>query len=263
MSSFEHHHHGHHGRNDAEDQNRDYVEANRAHSDSSNLVELLDEHPVFVEFADTVGKAMREIFPFDPNNTIALDFACGTGLSARSYAPYVKSVLGVDISQKSLDIYNKQALAKGFADKMTCVCIELKGNEGELDGVKFDVVTCVMAYHHFASAKDTTVMLAKLLKPGGMLLIVDIEAPSAHDPHAEPAAVIDGMQGLNHVANKHGYTTEDIQEIFEGAGLVSFDMKHLAHIELKDSSFGADTFMAKGFDVDTFMAQGVKPMEGC
>ncbi|KAJ3731583.1 S-adenosyl-L-methionine-dependent methyltransferase [Lentinula guzmanii] len=251
MSPPEHHHHIHHA---TQGQAHDYVQANRDFFNSSDYAEL-DEHPVFVEFSNTIGKSLCEVYPFDPSSTTALDFACGSGLSTRSYAPYVKSVLGVDISQKMLDRYTKQAHDNGLADKMSCVCTELKGEVNELDGVKFDVITCVMAYHHFSSAKEITSMLVRFLKPDGMLLVVDIEAPtptlsssSTSESHARPPTTIHGLENLDYVAHQHGFKVEEMKEFFEGAGLVSFDMKHLTHVNFEGR-----------FDVDVFLAKGVKP----
>ena len=53
----------------------------------------------------------------------------------------MKSIVGVDISQVSVDRYNARAAQLGFApEKMKAVCVELKGEPGELDSAKFDVV---------------------------------------------------------------------------------------------------------------------------
>ncbi|KAE9394884.1 S-adenosyl-L-methionine-dependent methyltransferase [Gymnopus androsaceus JB14] len=232
--SHSHHHHA---------PGKDYVEANKAHFNATDNASKYDDDPLFVEFASTVGAAMREAYQFDPSSTTVLDFACGTGITTRSYTSYVKSVLGVDVSEKMLDQYMKQAEAKGFADKMSCVCIELKGAEGELDKAQFDVITCSMAYHHFESIKDITTMLVKFLKPNGMLLVVDIEAPS-NDTRATQE-----MEKRDDVAHHHGFGVDEIKRTFEGAGLVSFDMKHVAHFK----------FAAGGWEVDTFLAKGVKP----
>ncbi|KAI5984005.1 hypothetical protein EDD15DRAFT_2312577 [Pisolithus albus] len=35
-----------------------------------------------------------------------MDFACGTGLISRELAPHAKSIVGVDISQNMVDMYN-------------------------------------------------------------------------------------------------------------------------------------------------------------
>ncbi|KAF9063703.1 S-adenosyl-L-methionine-dependent methyltransferase [Rhodocollybia butyracea] len=239
FNAHQHHHHSPHDH--GHDSN---VEANRTHFDESAA--KYEDDPVFIEFAEKVGIAIREVYPFDPNSTTALDFACGTGLTTRSYAPYVKSVLGVDISQKMLDKFMKQAEEKGFADKVTCVCTELKGAEGELDGLKFDIITCSMAYHHFHSIKDITTILCNYLKPNGMLLVIDIEAPEVEAGSENP--IFEKMKDHDSVAHKHGFGVEEMKTVFEGAGLVSFDMKHVTHASLVGK-----------FDFDAFLAKGVKP----
>ncbi|KAI0753758.1 hypothetical protein C8Q74DRAFT_1306825 [Fomes fomentarius] len=50
------------------------------------------------------------------------------------------------------------------------VCTELKGEPGESDGIKFDVIVCCASYHHFPSIGDTTRVLASFLKPGARYL---------------------------------------------------------------------------------------------
>ncbi|KIK59067.1 hypothetical protein GYMLUDRAFT_227463 [Collybiopsis luxurians FD-317 M1] len=242
MSDQQHHHHPH-------GQGHDYVEANKAYFNASGYAASYDDHPSYVEFAKAVGAAIRDAYPFDPETTTALDFACGTGLTTRSYVPYVKSVLGVDISQRMLDQYTKQAIEKGFADKMSCICTELKGAEGELDGAQFDVITCSMAYHHFGSTQDITNMLAKFLRPGGVLIIIDIEAPS------EQTKALKEMENLEYVAHKRGFETEDMRKLFEGAGLVAFDMKHVTHAKLVTVGGTGD------LEIDAFLAKGAKPAE--
>ena len=53
--------------------------------------------------------------------------------------PYAKSILGVDISQGMVDLYNETGQKEGF-DGMKAVRADLKGEEGELNGQKFDVI---------------------------------------------------------------------------------------------------------------------------
>jgi hypothetical protein len=55
--------------------------------------------------------------------------------------PHVKSIVGVDISQGAVDLYNEAVSNQGLSpDEMRAVCAELKGEAGELDDLKFDVV---------------------------------------------------------------------------------------------------------------------------
>ena len=64
-----------------------------------------------------------------------------SGLLSRALAPHAKLIVGVDISQVSVNVYNETVSNQGlFPDEMRAVCAELKGEAGELDDLKFDVV---------------------------------------------------------------------------------------------------------------------------
>jgi hypothetical protein len=65
-----------------------------------------------------------------------------SGLISKELSPYVKSILGVDISQGAVDRYNQSVCNQGIPpEEMRAVCAELKGRDQELDGLKFDVIT--------------------------------------------------------------------------------------------------------------------------
>ena len=51
-----------------------------------------------------------------------------------------KQFVGVDISQKSVDLYNQKAATQFTPEEMQAVCTELNGHPGELDGRDFDVI---------------------------------------------------------------------------------------------------------------------------
>lgn len=150
---------------------------------------------------------------------------------------------------------------------MRAVCVELKGAEGELDGLKFDIITvrrshpiphkpraltsppvetlisqCALSYHHFADIAAITRTLAFFLKPGGALLVVDIVKPASHGD----APLFD--EKYSHVVpHTHGMTKEAVQAVFEGAGLGEFTFKPIAPISMH------------GMDAIMFIAKGVKP----
>ncbi|KAM5534034.1 hypothetical protein V8D89_012297 [Ganoderma adspersum] len=91
------------------------------------------------EMAHKEVDAMRGQWPalFDKERTVVLDFVCGIGTSRHVFCmiseqlvPHVKKPVGMDISEVSVDRYNTLVTEK----------LELKGEEGELDGIKFDLV---------------------------------------------------------------------------------------------------------------------------
>ena len=63
------------------------------------------------------------------------------GLVSGNLAPYVKSILGVDISQGVVDLFNKRFVDKDADQKrFRAIRAELKGEEGELDNERFHVI---------------------------------------------------------------------------------------------------------------------------
>lgn len=134
-----------------------------------------DDRPLAVKLAREVGEFVISKYPFDEEKTVLLDFACGTGLVSQALAPHCKKIVGVDISQGMVDWYNMRVANQGIdSQEMKAICVELKGTEDELDGIKFDIVICSMSYHHFNNIDVITKTLAYHLKPGGRLMVVDI-----------------------------------------------------------------------------------------
>jgi ubiquinone/menaquinone biosynthesis C-methylase UbiE len=128
---------------------------------------------------------------WDANSTTVVDFACGTGtlphwrqllmtgLISNKLLPHVKKVVGVDISQGMVNVFDQKIAQSNSKDKMQAVCIDIMSIPyseipEELKGV--DVVVCSMAYHHIDNVDHATTVLASLLKKGGHLLVIDLFA---------------------------------------------------------------------------------------
>ena len=72
---------------------------------------------------------------------LLITLTCCLGLVSRELAPHSKQIIGVDISQGMVDKYNLRVANQGISpEEMRAICAELKGEEGELDGQKFDVI---------------------------------------------------------------------------------------------------------------------------
>ncbi|SJL10657.1 uncharacterized protein ARMOST_14048 [Armillaria ostoyae] len=141
------------------------------------------------------------------------------GLLETTFITHCKSIQGVNISQGMVDQYNKRAETLGVTSKMSAMAYELKGLPEELEGRKFDVILCTMAYHHFESTDEITRILAYFLKPGGALLVTDRVSsdavPKIEDIPEKYRAI---------VPHKSGFSEEDMRKVFEDAGLESFSL---------------------------------------
>jgi len=183
----------------------DYAKANAEHFDKESKNQGLTE--AAAELAQLSAPYILKQYAFDKETTEVLDFAAGWGLVSKQIIPHAKSILGVDISQGMVDVYNDTGSKEGTGN-MKAVRVELKGEDGELDGQKFDVVTCNMAYHHFADIRQMTKILAGFLKPGGKLIVSDFRT---------------GGEGVrkdfSHVVAHDGMSEDVLRDAFTYAGL--------------------------------------------
>ena len=77
--------------------------------------------------------------PHDSSTTSNVSICAG--LLSRELCPYVKSVVGVDISQGVVDFFNLRASNQGLApEEMKAVCVDLKREDHELRETKFNVI---------------------------------------------------------------------------------------------------------------------------
>ncbi|KAJ7348928.1 S-adenosyl-L-methionine-dependent methyltransferase [Mycena albidolilacea] len=227
MSDVHDHHHHHHD-------HHDFASANQAFFDKH--AHQADHRPQAKEMAASVCKAVLEAYPFDKEATVVLDYACGTGIVARSIAPHCKTLIGVDISQGMVDEFNTGVQDHGIpVEKMRAVRVELKGEETELEGIKFDVVMCSLAYHHIEDILAVTRLLTFFLKPGGTLIVVDY-------PEMDATAV--PKEALPMIAHKSGISEAGIKAAYDGAGLGNF--QQVLFKGPKSGMHPEDIFLAKG-----------------
>jgi ubiquinone/menaquinone biosynthesis C-methylase UbiE len=102
-----------------------------------------------------------------------LDVATGTGEFALFVAPRVRAVVGIDVSDKMIEIAVKQARSRGIANAEFRVAdvahLPVADNA-------HDVVFCKSAFHHFGQPEAVFRDMVRCCKPGGRLGICDIVA---------------------------------------------------------------------------------------
>ncbi|EKM83149.1 hypothetical protein AGABI1DRAFT_111641 [Agaricus bisporus var. burnettii JB137-S8] len=191
LHSHSHHLHQHHSHG--------HVTAAQANKDFFDDPEHAQENfPHVEDLAARVAKGIIKNYDkLEKEKTVAMDFACGNGFVSKGLMPFVKSILGVDISPVVVEKYNAN-----FKDEdASAVCMELKGEKDELENARFDLIFCTASYHHLASYEEMTRILTSFLKPG--------------------------------VPHKHGLSKDDIQRAYDGAGLTmkSFNLLPPAEYE--------------------------------
>src|SRR5215467_13785261 len=110
----------------------------------------------------------------------ALDIATGGGHTALAVAPYVAQVTVTDLTPRMLEKAREYLLAQGVTNAVFQVA---DAEQLPFADATFDRVTCRIAPHHFPDVTQFTREVARVLKPGGICLLIDCMAPS--DPQLD------------------------------------------------------------------------------
>jgi ArsR family transcriptional regulator len=137
-----------------------------------------------------------------PADWVVGDLGCGTGVVTAALAPYVGRVIGIDGSDEML------AAARTRVKDLTNVELERGSLEAlPLEDGSLDAAVMMLVLHHLPAPAQAVAEAARVLKPGGRLLIVDML------PHDRE----EYRQEMGHVWL--GFSTGDIERLAEQAGL--------------------------------------------
>lgn len=126
----------------------------------------------------------REAFPrallsLLPAEWIAGDLGCGTGATMAMLAPHVRQVIGVDSSEEMLAAARSRLAGVSNAELHRGALEALP-----LDSRALDVATMVLVLHHVPTPSLAMAEAARVLRPGGRLLVVDM-APHDHEEYRQ------------------------------------------------------------------------------
>jgi ubiquinone/menaquinone biosynthesis C-methylase UbiE len=156
-------------------------------------------HPVHLLMLMKVG---------DVGGLSILDLGCGTGDMLRRFvAAGAARLVGVDASDGMLEVASR--LCDGYGN------IELLAGSAEslpFPAEEFDIVTSCIAFHHFPDPSGALCEAGRVLKPGGLLFICDLDGGG-----------IGGRVMLTYGrlagADDHYYNRESLLELIMEAGL--------------------------------------------
>lgn len=130
--------------------------------------------------ADFAFRALAGLL--DDEWTVA-DLGCGTGAMAAILAPHVKQVIGVDASQEMLDAaterFSQITEASERRGAKAAPPINVEWRKGTLEALpvfpeSVDAATLMLVLHHLPSPAVALAEAARIVKPGGRVLIVDM-----------------------------------------------------------------------------------------
>ena len=125
---------------------------------------------------DDLDILIRYVAPTE--DMLVLDVATGSGNTAAALAPFVKSVVAIDIAPAMLERTRELAARKGLTN-LTTALMDVEALEYE-DGW-FDVVTSRIAPHHFIDIAKAIREIARVLRPGGAFVVEDSVVPDDRD----------------------------------------------------------------------------------
>lgn len=140
-------------------------------------------------------------------DNIVLEVAAGTCACGRSIAPHVKSVTCLDATPSMLAIGKEQAEKQNIDN--------IKFLTGYIEDIPysdntFDVVICRHAFHHFTNVDAPFKEMERVLKPGGKLVIIDMELTDK-----ELRKVRDKIESIRDDSHVMTLTRKDIENLYD------------------------------------------------
>jgi len=129
------------------------------------------------------------------------DLGCGTGQVSAAIAPFVARVVAVDGSAAMLQAAKRRL--HGVSN------VELRRGDLEalpIDAARLDAATLMLVLHHVAEPQRALTEVARVLKPGGRVVVVDML------PHDRESY----RQQMGHVWL--GFEEDHVARLFAGAG---------------------------------------------
>lgn len=159
-----------------------------------------------------------------PRHWTVADLGCGTGFGTALIAPFVRSVVAVDQSEPMLETARERLRQ---ADNVRFVPAALEALP--LATASVDAAVCMLVLHHVAEPAPVLAEMRRIVRPGGMAVVVDM---AAHDRQ-------DYRQTMGH---RHlGFSEAEMAALLLTAG---FAAPRLVHVPAEPDAKGPSLFVA-------------------
>lgn len=183
-----------------------------------------------------LAEILREVAP--KPDACVIDFGAGTGLLSTGLAAHVGEVIAMDSSQGMLAELQKKCEA-GQIGNISYQYLDIEKEAMPL--AVCDVLVTCLTLHHLQSPAHFAAAALSALKPGGSLVVIDLEEDGGefHDNH----------NGVHH----HGFAPASLMSLFAQAGFSEARCVSLPSIR-KESRSGGEK------DFPLFMLLAKKPL---
>ncbi|WP_454779548.1 class I SAM-dependent methyltransferase [Klebsiella michiganensis] len=142
-----------------------------------------------------------------------LDMGCGAGHASFAAAGQVAQVTAYDLSSQMLEVVAQAARDKGFANIAT--------QQGYAESLpfadaSFDVAISRYSAHHWHDVGQALREVKRVLKPGGVMIIMDVMSPG-HPVRDVWLQTVEALRDTSHVRN---YSSGEWLTMASEAGLV-------------------------------------------
>ena len=168
-----------------------------------------------------------------PDDSV-LDLACGGGLIVCAFAPHVRRATGIDLTPAMLEQARALAADKGLTN--------VEWRQGDVRALPWpdassDIVVTRFSFHHFQDPLEALHEMARVCRPGGRIVVVDMYASE----DAAKAAAWNRLEVLRDPSHVRSLSLSELTALFPAAGLPEPDA---TFYELRD---GVRSLLARSF----------------
>lgn len=194
---------------------------------------MLSQHECYL-CADFYDKYERRTFPllsakiarlFDRTGATVVDMGCGPGHLSVALAKRLNAnVIAADVNPAMLELAAARAAAAGLSHRITPLLCDV--HDVPLEAACADLVVSYTCLHHWTDPARGLAECMRLLRPGGLLVVIDVApvgpATMAQFRKATPDATYFGMIEK---AYRESYAAEQARAFATAAGLEDFTIE--------------------------------------
>jgi ubiquinone/menaquinone biosynthesis C-methylase UbiE len=147
----------------------------------------------------------------DPSQVV-LDVATGGGHTAAALSPRVRRVVASDLTPEMLVAAGTLVAERALRN---VVFVAADAERLPFRPAAFDRVTCRIAPHHFPDVRASLSEFARVVKPGGLIGVIDSVVPE--DPALD--AFLNGIEKVRDPSHVRSYRVDEWITLFKDSGL--------------------------------------------